>query len=86
MSGMAKRLFARAIFVLAVIALVFCVVSYQARKARAAVEAEDRKVVQQAVEQYTKDNGEPPRDLEDLVKKGYLKALPGKPENLIISN
>jgi hypothetical protein len=38
------------------------------------------------VEQYTKDNGEPPRDLEDLVKKGYLKALPGKPENLLISN
>jgi hypothetical protein len=76
----AQLLASYAIFVLAVIVLVFCAVSYQARKARAVVEAEDRKVVQQAVEQYTNDNGEPPRDVEDLVKKGYLKELPGKPE------
>lgn len=85
MSGMAKRLLRLAAFVLAGIALVFCVVSYQARRARAAVQAEDGKVVRQAVEQYTKDTGELPADLEDLVTKGYVKALPAE-KGLLISN
>lgn len=82
MADMAKRLAICAIL-FAAIFLAFYIDSSRVGKARAAAEAAESKVLQQAVEEYTKDNGKPPQELEDLVDKGYLKALPRTQPELI---
>ena len=82
MADMAKRLATCAIL-FAAIFLAFYVYSSQVGKARTAAETAESKALQQAVEEYTKDNGKPPQDLEDLVERGYLKALPRTQPELI---
>ena len=41
---------------------------------------EDRRVVSEAIAEYSADKGKPPQTLEDLVDAGYLKAIPHAPE------
>jgi general secretion pathway protein G len=46
-------------------------------KAEEAMRVEDALVLQQAIDAYTVDTGKAPQSLDDLVKAGYLKAIPG---------
>ena len=48
-------------------------------RAREAVLREDLHTVRAAIDSYTKDRGQAPRSLNDLVSTGYLKAIPGAP-------
>jgi general secretion pathway protein G len=48
-------------------------------EARESVRREDTNVVNQAIHAYTIDTGKIPESLDDLVKAGYLKAIPGRP-------
>ena len=45
-------------------------------KAEEAIQVEDALVLQQATHAYTVDTGKAPQSLDDLVKAGYLKAVP----------
>jgi general secretion pathway protein G len=46
-------------------------------KAEEAIRIEDALVLQQAIHAYTVDTGKAPQSLDDLVRAGYLKAIPG---------
>ena len=50
-----------------------------ANKARETVLREDLHTVRAAINSYTKDRGQAPKSLDDLVLTGYLKAIPGVP-------
>jgi hypothetical protein len=39
--------------------------------------ADEQRLLQQAIHDYTVHEGKPPKSLNDLVIDGYLKALPG---------
>ena len=47
--------------------------------AREAVLREDLYAVRTAIDSYTKDKGQAPRSMDDLVATGYLKAISGAP-------
>lgn len=59
-----------------VAALGFAFREHRASGARAAVAKEDARVLQTAIAEYAKDKGYAPHKLEDLVRDGYLKAIP----------
>ena len=48
-------------------------------RAREAVLREDLYALRTAIDSYTRDRGQAPRSLNDLVSTGYLKAIPGVP-------
>ena len=48
-------------------------------KAREAVLREDLHTVRAAINSYTKDTGQAPKSLDELVLTGYLKSIPGVP-------
>jgi len=48
-------------------------------RAKAAVLAEDTKVVHNAIVAYSKDHGHRPKCLDELVTRGYLKSIPRDP-------
>ena len=50
-------------------------------EAREAVLIEDLHTVRAAINSYTRDRGQAPKSLDDLVLTGYLKAIPGVPPN-----
>jgi hypothetical protein len=47
--------------------------------AKARVLQEDIRVLTLASEEYERDHGAPPADLEELVRAGYLRAVPVNP-------
>jgi len=47
--------------------------------ANAAILDEDRRVVSEAIAEYSTDVGKPPQTLQDLVDAGYLKTIPHAP-------
>ncbi len=49
---------------------------HRASKAKEAVLQEDRLVIRTAIDAYTAEKGKAPQSLDDLVKAGYLKAVP----------
>ena len=52
---------------------------HRASKAKEAVLQEDRLVIRTAINAYTAEKGKAPQSLDDLVKAGYLKAVPTDP-------
>jgi hypothetical protein len=48
----------------------------QVYKAKAAIRAEDTRVLCSQAAAYTADIGEPPKSLDDLARTGYLKTIP----------
>jgi general secretion pathway protein G len=63
-------------------AVTFSINQHEVRKAKQAVLDDDRRVIQQAIHDYTVDKGQPPQSLNDLVDAGYLNAIPQDPQNL----
>jgi type II secretory pathway pseudopilin PulG len=49
---------------------------HSVRRAREAVDAEDARVVRQAVDAYRRDKGTAPKSPTDLVAAGYLESDP----------
>jgi general secretion pathway protein G len=49
-------------------------------RTRTALRAENAKVIRDASETYTIDEGHAPDSLNDLVKSGYLKSIPKDPK------
>jgi hypothetical protein len=45
-------------------------------KLKALMRADDQRLMQQVIHDYTVHEGKPPKSLDDLVIKGYLKAIP----------
>ncbi|WP_158823362.1 hypothetical protein [Granulicella sp. S156] len=72
----------KAIVVMAMTGLLGVAASSQLRsvnKAREAVLREDLHTVRTAINSYTRDRGQAPQSLEELVLTGYLKTVPGAP-------
>jgi hypothetical protein len=60
------------------IALYIHSVNERSVRIKTQMRADEKLVVQQAIHQYTIDEGKPSKSLNDLVIGGYLKALPGE--------
>ena len=55
------------------------VVRRQALRSKESALQQNLRVLRQTIDEYTFDQKKPPQDLQDLVKNGYLRAIPDDP-------
>src|SRR5579862_6431585 len=55
------------------------VVRRQMLRSKESVLQQNLRVLRQTIDEYTFDQKKPPQDLQDLVKNGYMRAIPDDP-------